>query len=1006
MHMRMIVIPVLAVLLAGPALAQDARRSAYDRLNARDFSEALRDLEMGELLGAYVQERSRQGGGEVSEDLLIVLADVKISQAQSLAETDLPGHDRLIDEAAGHLRELLQRKANPSTPEAKLDYFQVEFKLIDTQGRIGVLPYYRRVQYLMDAREDREIIVRRTDETDRLLKTLQRRVATLIEDTRVDAREWIVLGTEMQDFQLVLERQGAVIHLYRGMALWGETPQQQSDKAQNLTEVENKLRRFRRDFEDPWAPLMTGQAFREKGEYEPAEKLLQEALKEDDMAVKHDAAFELARNAIEQGKYDLADQRIREYREVALEAMGDSPGARFSADLLGALLTHHLFDIQARKAATPEDKARFQIGAERALIATADEHSAPEYLNIYMNIIGRKFRDRTDTENLGAFIMLCMARKKFNENTPASLAEAHRILQVALEREDEIALRVRPFVLNDLGRLMNWRRENLAAADYFARLAKEFPKHPLALPAARYAVKSYDGIILERIDQGKPIDPKLREGFVEVLTAGVQQWPEEEGIPTWYYYIGEQLRDLARTQGEEQRIAYLERAQEAFARVPADFAQYLRARHLGMQARAQLLELQPLDEAPRKAAAAALAEDLKAFSREALTAMAETEDKARARELAKWSSEAAFGAALLWNQQLGDSQRCLQDLQAIVANDAYKGMEVLRDVKEYEIRMLVESPGQTAEAIQKVQAFVTEYPAEAAIVLRLVAQRIGERIDRIRLDPARREELEQYRRSYLRFARELHALAQQKGWEPSKMYAANRTLADALTEAGLGQEALGYWNKCVAFDEGLQNEERKAIDTGFQARLQRVEASRENGEALLALSDEYLEDLVDLGLRPEIMPNVSAVRAAAEELRGLGEYDLSGKRNAQQTLAEALKPALEELQFETKKRTVGTDAANILGLARTYRLLKEYGEAMGRYKRMLRGIDRNKNPELYWAVELEYSEAILEGFGEDKDQMSILALRVRQLQIEDPAMGGHADRFTEIMGEATRRAKK
>ena len=108
---------------------------------------------------------------------------------------------------------------------------------------------------------------------------------------------------------------------------------------------------------------------------------------------------------------------------------------------------------------------------------------------------------------------------------------------------------------------------------------------------------------------------------------------------------------------------------------------------------------------------------------------------------------------------------------------------------------------------------------------------------------------------------------------------------------------------------------------------------------------------------------------------------------------------------EAIKATFAIDAANIQGLARAHRQLKQYDEALKRYRDLVNGIDPSEHPALYWSSQLERCQCFAEAFGDDPEAMKKLVTLIRQLKIEDPKLGGLYGRFNVIQGRATRLAE-
>jgi len=160
---------------------------------------------------------------------------------------------------------------------------------------------------------------------------------------------------------------------------------------------------------------------------------------------------------------------------------------------------------------------------------------------------------------------------------------------------------------------------------------------------------------------------------------------------------------------------------------------------------------------------------------------------------------------------------------------------------------------------------------------------------------------------------------------------------------------------------------------------------------LRALAKSYLAGLAELGIRPEDSRHGQVIRSVLESAGG----------DQTKTDAAAMAKALEEglpALAEMRKTAVSNDAANLAALARAYRALGRYDEAVGRYRALLEGMGGGS--VAYWGMELEYCQCLLEGFPSDGLAMKALAIRIRQLAMEDASMGGLKDRFDAVAKRA------
>ena len=999
------------LLVTGLCRAQgSARSSAYDSLEPMALSETLSSFGMGELLEAFVREKQSTGEGD-SVEFLSLLADSRISQAR--AAEDTVRRERLFDSAVQELRKILDKLGEGNKPETVKKRFEYQLKLADTMGRVRIQPYVDGLIFLAAAEEDRKTVIATTAEAAKILRTLRREVQDTKRQWSRDNRIWIVYGWELEKFEALMEWQGAIIALYRAMALHEEIAQERGEKQTLLNQVIASLRRFLKGDDvvqqpEPWAFLFTGRALRELRDHKPAAEMLQKAA-EPDMPprIRYEALFEICRNRIEGGDFSAARKEVETFGDEARKILENDPQGGIQVDLMSALLLHYLHETQAKGETDDVKVKEHRLRAERALLGFVNKYADSERLiGDFMRIIAGKYRDRTDLENLGPVILLARARTMAAEGSPAAMREAEELLTAARKRDDQIAREVRPLVLWDLGIVMNRLRRNLECAHAFMGIAADYPTHKLASRAAVIAVATYAQLLQDRMANNVPIDPNLRAEYVGALELLLGRPGTEPQVANWNLALGQQYRALARpgvVAGPEQRFEHLRKAVAALGKVPAASPDYLEGRYLGLLSRLELLREVDKPKADKRQEAEDLTGRLRTYAADVARVAGATGDKELRRFLRDWGSWAGFEAIVLRHEYLGQPEEVvLRDLDKLVSAEVWKGTDILLNAKEYEIRILVESPrDRTEEAVRKVEAFLKQYPKEAGGVLGLVVQRIRERIKQLRKDARTVTELERYRKTYLTFARALERIAVRDDFRGVRLYLTKQSLADALTEAGQPAEAMKYWQDCFTADQQRRDAEAKRIDEEFSPRIQKVEDAGRNPAILHALADEYFRLLTERRIRVEDTRTARAVQSALADMDAVGhDPDLRDARAA--AAAEKLKEALTGLRDQSRRR-LAIDARNVLGLARTHRALKDYRKATEFYKKMVGGVDRTR-PELYWTVHLEFCQTVLEGYADDPQEMKRLRLYIRRLQLEDPGMGGENSKqeFLKIAGRASR----
>jgi hypothetical protein len=86
------------------------------------------------------------------------------------------------------------------------------------------------------------------------------------------------------------------------------------------------------------------------------------------------------------------------------------------------------------------------------------------------------------------------------------------------------------------------------------------------------------------------------------------------------------------------------------------------------------------------------------------------------------------------------------------------------------------------------------------------------------------------------------------------------------------------------------------------------------------------------------------------------------------------------------------DGRNLSGLARANRAMGRYSPALAYYRQLGDGLEAAGGPA-YWRTELEYGWCVVQAARADAQAMRRLVVRVRQLRLVDPAMGGLAGPF-------------
>jgi hypothetical protein len=1030
--MRRICTVLAAAVLAGQlasaqTVGRRAGRGPYDRLDPAMLSEALRDLGMGELLEQFIRDEMAGGRDANDPDVALALADSQILQAETLDSLD--DRDRLLDQAVRTLETAIDALGVPDDEDLMLKRFDLELKLLDIVGRAAVKPYVNRVVFLMAADRDRRIIIEKTEDASRRLQRLSRAMRRAREDWNAVAEKAIIYLPELERREGELTPIRIESYLFRGMALHDANADERSEKRSLLNRALGELDRLidRRGGVQAtaWPRLLMARALRELGQadkaaggaaqggrFTEAAKVLKTVLdRATDPGVRYEALFEAARNRIEQGSYDAADEAITTFQTDARKLFTEGEGGDVQVDLATAMLRSYLHETRAAEAERskqPEQAAVFRQKAQAALLDFLAEHPQPEYLNVLLDVVGQKYRDRP-TEGLGALFVMGKARAKLTAASPTAddLAEAEKLLTDVVGMSGEIAERLRPMALWELGSLRYRMQKYSASAAALYRLAVEHPDHTLAYDAAKWATQINAWLVASDERERGSVHPDDRRTFIQALELLLGRWGDREETATWRYELGRQYAELARkgvASTPAERLEYLRKTAEAYEKVPADQPDYMQARFLALKARLDLLREGDTPKAEKAADARALAARLKGYAADAARA-ARAADEEEQRYLRDWGSRCAFERVVIRNAFLGESDEAvLADLEALIADASWKGTTILRDVEEYRIRLLF-AEGHIAEGVDRLQQFLDDYPQEASAVLGMFVQRLRDRIRELQRHPEKADELRRYCQKYLQFAQRLKAVATEKDYKGKELYTTNQMLADALTLAGRYDEALKLWTWCAQKDQEQVRARARQVDESFRPLLDRLRKSGGNPTALQAVADSYLRRLAAEGFDANALQPARRVRYASRRLADEAiRHNLDERDRRVAALAETVELAIADLKKQLK-RTEAADARNVRGLARTYRGLKDYPKALKRYRTLAFGLRAQDDPALYWAVQLEYCQTALAAFRDKPEQLRRLRTYILQLRDEDPGMGGDRTRaaFDSLRAEIRRR---
>ena len=1007
---------------AGGQKRSGARRSAYDALDSGRLAGALRQMGMSELLEALAEELGSTGDTKRLQGLRV---EVLIDQAN--ATEDAARRDQLLVKAVDLMKELI-KQADPQSPREVYDLLELRFTLARTLALDRGEIYALRLLYLQGGPEDRKVLRSLTEEAAKLLDELGRDVEGILMTWRPDPIRLVTLVPRVEIFEKKVQYWSAWVFFYRGMTL-----PDGKERTRLLQMAILNAEPFAAGSAESGvkfdARLLLGMANRELYKFGEAVKNLGMVIASNRPrdAVKIQARFEIARTHIDRGgrearsrnpavarqaeaTFKSAAQAVEEFRKKVSGMLGAR--GKVQVDMLTAMLQNYLHETWANCVSSKEQGAAHRQAAQKALLDFISMYAdRPEVVRPFLEILAQKYRGRKDHKNLNSVVLLAKAMGAL-EARPKREKEAALLLKMILARKEKMSELVRPFALWYLALIMNDRRENMASAKLFLELARKHPRHGHARRAALNAVIIYSGIDAQRSKEGKSIGVNIRREYIQALEVllGNPAWVSVGDAAKWYFDLGWQCRELAQVAENagrtSEQVKWSEKAIPAFEKVPRNQDEFLRARYLSFELRVKIIALKELPAGPKRTKAEQLFGGLRQFSnlcKDARANVKGTGPDAEASKalLSKWGSRAAFWMPVIRYEQLGQKAEAINDLRTLPAK--WPGTPVLQESAEFLIRKLVKR-GEIPGAIKELQAFIDKYPEDAGRkLIRLVVLQIRKRVDKLRENADERQQYENYRKVYLKFARLLY---EPEAGKPMKdKYAYAQMLAHALVENEMGAEALKLFEQLAAHDTKIREAKVGKINDECERARQMLQANSDDPIRTAKTAAETIALLAGHGVTGENSSIVQDLIRALAFLKNDKAKEPQDQRLA--ALVETLQEAYKDSRLPAiRRRSLPIDAANISGLARSHVVLGNYTKALEYYHEMLRGIDSGANKDLYWQTELAYCRVAVKAFADKPGAMGRLVTRIRQLRLKDSEMNFLSPKFGMVETVAKRLAGK
>lgn len=767
------------VLVAGwcaAAAAQSRPAGPYDSLDPARLAEVLNQYKMVELLesavGAAAATSRPVAAGDFSAVRLLITAKL------SKAEKDPEQRDKALDEAVAVLDKIIASTRAAKAMEDRVEHYRFRLQRVIIVGVLKADPHVERLSYFLSGPDDAKTVRALTEEA---LKHLNRLVAD-IEDTR---DEWtgddeaLVRGViwRLEEVLDGARYHGARICLYRAMALPGDDASRPGLLRRGFSDVAKFA-----DADDNESGvkfdslIIQGTCFREMGKYAEARGLFKRAGDAGaEKLIRLKALFETARSWIDEGKLDEADKGIAAFVTDAGALMGTA--GTIAVEVQSTLLRSRLLEVrsQATKATDPKAAEALFNESIKVLLDFVTKH--PKYQSAFMDAIAPKFEGR-DPRGLQPGILLALGVRQYMKKTPESLAKAEELLGMVLAAKD-VDDDIRGTALWYLGYIKNVQKDNTAAARFFHQLASAHPKHARAAAAALNAVKSLQGVLLERKMEPDELGTEFVNLYAQTL-ATLAKHLDVKDPKSWpyYYELGVQQETLKQF-GE---------AILSFQKVPSTSGLYEPSRYKMLTLRVDKLLVSTVAKADRVREANRLIPELQAYFDRAVAYS--DPSAARVKQVRAWGADCGMRMAEL----LAD----IRDAPAAAIARAEQVRTTFKNVRGIEDRCLefIVTVALQMRDLSQAAKYLDKLKGREDLIARAVGQ-IRERIERIQYDrdAAAKAEVDRLRKLLKPRAEELHAFAVKQGFAADKMYTFKQILAGAY-ESGAPAEvkqALGLY---------------------------------------------------------------------------------------------------------------------------------------------------------------------------------------------------------------------
>jgi tetratricopeptide (TPR) repeat protein len=314
----------------------------------------------------------------------------------------------------------------------------------------------------------------------------------------------------------------------------------------------------------------------------------------------------------------------------------------------------------------------------------------------------------------------------------------------------------------------------------------------------------------------------------------------------------------------------------------------------------------------------------------------------------------------------------------------WPGAAVLAQALALHAAKLLEG-GKVEEAVAAVEALGQDHPAQALVLGR-----------RLLADMAERGTSTQPARSWTdgRVRLAAYCYGRCDAADPAEKVAFGLLYGQALLDAGRAAEAMEILSTCRTLAETETAQRREQIDAELSSHLAAVDKAGGDAKTLRAMAGQLLGQLDAAKLTDG--------RAAFAVRGAMAELDAASTERRQglvEPLASAVRDGYRQLA-QARTQALAAPGDILMALARAYAETGRLDQAADLYGRLTEGLDPATQKEAYWQSELGYCRCILASRREDPRAMKSLAVRIAQLRLKDPQLGGLAEGFAAIESEA------